>query len=148
MSVRLPSHALAFFAALSFMLTALAVEPQQELLIADADRIQAMLANNVPALERLLADELTYVHTTGEADGKAQLLGRIKSGALVYQGIITHEVVARVYGPAGVVTGLAELHVLKDRQPRSLPTRYTATYVLRGGRWQLVAYQSTQLPSP
>jgi ketosteroid isomerase-like protein len=148
MSVLLPRRALVCAAALCFLLTAHAAQPQQALLAADMARIQALLASDLPALERLLADDLTYVHTTAEADSKGRLLGKIRSGELVYQGITTHEVAARAYGTAGVVTGLAELHVLKEHQPRTLSTRYTATYIQHGGQWQLVAYQSTQLPPP
>jgi hypothetical protein len=98
-------------------------------------------------LGRLFADELTYVHTTGAVDGKPQLLGKIKSGELVFQQIKTQDVVARPYGTAGVVTGTAELHVINAHQPKVLSLRYTATYVQHEGHWQLVAYHSTQLPS-
>jgi hypothetical protein len=149
MSAFLPLRALVFLGALSFLTMAHAADPlQQALLDADAARIKAQIGADEAALRHLLSEDLTYVHTTGALDGKAQLMDKIKSGALVYQQILTRDVVARSYGPAGVVTGLAELHVLNAHQPRTLSTRYTATYVQRDGRWQLVAYQSTQLPAP
>jgi hypothetical protein len=144
------ARALAFLIALSFILTARAADPlQQALLDADSARTHAFVGADAATVERLLGEELTYVHSTGEVDGKPQLLGKIKAGGLVYQSIRTHDVVAHSYGTAGVVTGVAELQVLNAHQPRSLSLRYTAIYVQREGRWQLVAYQSTTLsPSP
>jgi hypothetical protein len=145
MSARL--RFLALIVAGSFMALAQAAgTAQQALLAVDAERVAAFLAADPVRLGRLLADDLTYGHTTGELDDKAQLLGKLKSGELVYQSITTRDVVARAYGTAGVVTGTAALHVLNAHQPRDVRLRYTATYVLRDGHWQLVAYQSTPLP--
>jgi hypothetical protein len=147
MSARLPSWALAVILASSLVATAGAAgTAQQELLDADGARVAALLASDAGALGRLFSDEVTYVHTTGLLDGKTQLLGKLKSGELVFQSIKTQDVVARPYGSAGVVTGTAELHVLNAHRPLTLLLRYTATYIHREGRWQLVAYQSTPLP--
>jgi hypothetical protein len=55
-------------------------------------------------------------------------------------------VAARPYGTAGVVTGVADVHVLNAHKPLVLALRYTATYALHEGHWQLVAYESTLLP--
>jgi hypothetical protein len=147
MPARLPSWALAIILVSSFVATAGAAgTAQQALLDADGARVAALLASDAGALGRLFSDEMTYVHTSGVVDGKSQLLGKLKSGELIFESIKTQDVVARPYGAAGVVTGTAELHVQNAHRPLTLLLRYTATYIHRDGRWQLVAYQSTQLP--
>jgi len=152
MSQRLASRLLVFIAAFSFVALAhmglahAAGSAQQALLDIDAERAAAFQTADVGRIARLLSDDLTYVHTTGIIDGKPSLLGKIKSGDLTYQSVKTQDVVARPYGTAGIVTGTAELHVLSAHQPKVIMLRYTATYVLHDGRWQLVAYQSTPLP--
>lgn len=145
-SQRLASQLSVFIAACLLVTLARAADPaQQGLLDADAERVAALLAADTGRLGRLFAEQLSYVHTTGALDGKAALLGKIKAGELVFQSIQPHDVVAHVYGSAGVVTGTAELHVLNAHQPRVLSLRFTATYVQHDGHWQLAAYQSTQL---
>ena len=40
----------------------------------DRERVAALLAKDTPALNRLLDDELVYVHSTGVADSKQSYL--------------------------------------------------------------------------
>ena len=115
---------------------------------ADAERLTAMVAADRPALERLLAPELSYAHSSGSVQDRAALLEALGSGALRYTAIRTGEVVARAYGATGVVVATAEFDVIANGTPRSLALGYTATYLKRGGRWQLLAYRSTALPPP
>jgi ketosteroid isomerase-like protein len=115
---------------------------------ADTRRFQAMVGRDRQALEGLLADDLTYTHSTGQLESKAQLLELISSGALVYRSIEPEEVAVRVYGDAAVVTGRALIRVENRGQALVLPVRFTSVYVNRDGLWRLAAWQSTRLPEP
>lgn len=114
-----------------------------QLLATDALRTQAMVAGDFPLLERVLADDLSYVHSNGLVAGKAALLAALRAHQIRYLSITTGDVAARDYGCTGVVTGSAMLEVEAGGRPATLALRYTATYVLRDRRWQLAAYQST-----
>ena len=50
------------------------------LLAADQARYTAMVARDWPTLDRLLGDDLIYVHSQGNAQNKAQHFGDTKSG--------------------------------------------------------------------
>ncbi|HYG62121.1 MAG TPA: nuclear transport factor 2 family protein [Thermoanaerobaculia bacterium] len=115
---------------------------------ADAQRFAAMVARDRQALERLLADDLTYTHSTGQVESKAQFLESIAAGGLVYQAIDPEEVAVRVYGETAVVTGRASLRVESRGQALVLPVRFTSVYVRKDGLWRLAAWQSTRLPEP
>ena len=117
-----------------------------DLIAADAARTTAMVSGDMAALDRLLGDELTYVHSTGALDSKPRLLEELRTHELRYRSIASREAQARVYGDAGVIVGIATMQVEKGAMSRALTLRYTASYVMRQGRWQLVAYQSTLLP--
>ena len=52
---------------------------------AEATRIQAMLAADFAAVDRLLADELTYTHSNAKQDNKAAYLEPFLSGRTRYQ---------------------------------------------------------------
>ncbi len=112
----------------------------------DATRARATVAADLPVLERLLGEDLTYGHTNGQLEGKREFLDKLRSGARRYKALSTEDVHARVFGTAAVVTGTAAAEVESDGKPMSFELRYTATYVQRQGQWVLVAYQSVRLP--
>lgn len=123
-----------------------ASQTERQLIDTERQRFAAMVAADIGALERLLADELTYTHTTGTTDSKAELLASLSSGTLKYLSIEPQEMRARPYGEAGVVTGRAAMKVRAGGQELALRIAFTDVYVRRDGRWQMVAWQSTRLP--
>ncbi len=54
----------------------------------------------------------------------------------------------RVYGDAAVNTGYYTFSYVKDGETKSLPARYSFTYVKRGGHWLIVDHHSSAMPSP
>lgn len=113
----------------------------------EESRFAAMLSRDVPALRRILADDLTYTHSSGQLESKEQLIESIASGAFQYLAILPEGALdVRVYGDAAVVTGKGTFRVRAGGEERSLKLRFTDVYVLRDGRWQMVAWQSTRLP--
>ncbi len=109
-------------------------------------RFAAMVAQDVSALEPLLAEELNYCHSNGEVEDKPRFLETIRSGRLRYEAIDAQELDVRVYQNVAIVTGLIRVKAQAGNQPVRLNVRYTDAYVNRDGRWQLVAWQSTRLP--
>jgi ketosteroid isomerase-like protein len=119
-----------------------------ELLKADARRLEALVAADVPALQALLGDELRYVHADGRVETKYVLIAALESQGTDYLAAKSRDVVARAYGEAGAVSGTVQLRVRTAGGPeRKLRALYTAVYAKRDGSWQLVAYQSTPAPA-
>lgn len=119
---------------------------ERQLIDAERQRFAAMVEADVGTLERLLADELTYTHTTGTTDTKTELLASLSSGTLKYLSIEPEDMRARPYGEVGVVTGRAAMKVRAGGQELAFRIAFTDVYVRRDGRWQVVAWQSTRLP--
>jgi ketosteroid isomerase-like protein len=113
---------------------------------AELRRFEAMTRRDLAALDALLADELTYVHSSGELETKAGLLATLRSERLAYDSIAPSDVDARVFGETAVVTGRSRMQVRAAGQVRRFTIRYTDVYVRRAGRWQTVAWQSTVVP--
>ena len=129
--------------------TAATAGPQpddQTLLVADTARMQAMVASDGAALERLLADDLSYGHSDGRVQGKSELLESLRTGKMRYRRLSAEEASARVYGCAGIVTAKASAEVETPERTLSVTLRYTATYAWLTDHWALVAYQSVRLP--
>jgi ketosteroid isomerase-like protein len=125
-----------------------ATSAEEAVRAADTARIQATVANDLQALDKAFGDDLTYTHSSGVMESKAQVLGKLRSGATRYHTIAPDDVKVRVYGDTAVMTGRAAVNVTVDGRTSDLLLRFTCVYVHRGGAWQFVAWQSTRLPQP
>jgi hypothetical protein len=142
----LVSMAVAFIASSMFAEPArAAATPEQQVLQEDANRFAAMVKGDLAALDRLLAIELTYIHSNARLEDKHAFLYGIKSGGTKYLKIIPTERQAHVMGNVAVITGVAAVHVVDRGQDLDITIRYTDVHVLRGGRWQMVSWQATRL---
>jgi len=107
-----------------------------------------MVRADTGALAQLLAPDLTYTHTDGTQNTRAELLHIVGSGALRYASITPELREVRVAGSSAVVTGRSAMRVEAGGQVRAFGIRYLAVY-RRGARgWELIAWQSTRLPAP
>jgi ketosteroid isomerase-like protein len=108
-------------------------------------RFHAMVQNDLKSLAPLLSEDLVYVHTDGAVESKAEFLQRLRSGALRYRSIEPTDVRVRTFGSTAIVTGRSQMAVTIAGADREFAIRYTAVYVVRGDRWQLVSWQSTRI---
>ncbi len=122
-------------------------DPRQEILAADARRFAAMVQGNLTALEGLLTEDLTYTHSNGQVETRAQLLEGIRSGTLRYLAAEPSGAVVRVYGETAIVTGRADLRVSAQGRELTVPVQFTEVWVKSGGTWKMAAWQSTRTGS-
>ena len=120
---------------------------EQAVLKADNARFAAMLSADTAALEKLLADELSYTHSNAQVQDKAAFISDIKTGKIKYVTIEPTDQKARVFGSTAIVTGGASVHVVQNGNDLTFKIRYTNTHLNRGGAWQMVAWQATRLPA-
>lgn len=122
------------------------IKVTQEIQQLDSLRVQAMIHADSSTLARVLADDLTYTHTNGRVDTKAQLLASLISGKLKYEAISYERAQLRNYGAVAVSTGLVAMQVKAGEQRLRFQARFTSVYVKQGNHWQMAAWQSTRLP--
>jgi len=108
-------------------------------------RFAAMTRQDVTALDRLLAPDLSYCHSTGLCETKPQALATIASGRLRYKSIRVERTLARAEGDVEITNGAISIDIEENGQPLTLHLAYTGVYVVRDGRWQLTAWQSTRI---
>lgn len=53
----------------------------------------------------------------------------------------------RIFGTIPIVTGGAAVHVIQNGNDLKINIRYTNSSISRAGSWQMMACQSTRLPS-
>lgn len=108
-------------------------------------RFLAMVNGDVAALERLLADDLTYTHSNGTVETKLQFLASIRTKTLEYREIEAEDVKVSLHGETAIVTGLAAVKLATGGREMDLSLRFTAVYIRKGGAWKLAAWQSTRV---
>jgi hypothetical protein len=121
---------------------------EQQVLQAEKDRFAAMVKGDRAALEKLLADDLTYTHSTALLETKEQFIKSVTSGNIDYVSIVPSEPDSkvRINGNSAIVTGIAAVNVIDNGKDRKIRIRYTTVYGNRGGSWLLQAWQSTVIP--
>jgi hypothetical protein len=111
----------------------------------DRQRMAAMAEKDVAKLDRIIADDLIYTHSSARVDTKKTLIGAMESGTTVYTAVEPSDVVAQDLGDAVVLTGVAAISVNSGGVPNSFRVRFVDVYASRGGQWQMVTWQSTRL---
>jgi ketosteroid isomerase-like protein len=119
---------------------------RQMIIDLDKKRMTAMAQKDIATLNALLADDLVYTHSSARLDTKQSLIGNMEAGSTVYTAVEPSDVKAQDLGDTVVLTGSCRISVMSGGRPNSFSVRFTDVYANKGGRWQMVAWQSTRLP--
>lgn len=114
----------------------------QTILDLESQRLTAMVDNDVDTLDRILADDLSYVHTTAALDTKESFVSGIGSGRLNYESITPTPKTVRTYANCAIVRGGAHVHVNGNH----FSLEYTVVYVNNDGDWQMTSWHATRVP--
>jgi hypothetical protein len=118
-----------------------------DVLMAEHARTTALEAGDLVALDKILGEDLTYVHASGKVDTKVSLLQAIRSGEIHYISWQSRKLNVRVIGDSAVLDGEYAVRVTDRRvkpDPFDINIFILAVYARRSGRWQQIAWQSTR----
>ncbi|HEY6978523.1 MAG TPA: nuclear transport factor 2 family protein [Chitinophagaceae bacterium] len=119
---------------------------QTEVMMKMANLRNAILSKDSVTLSNLLADDVTYGHSSGLIQTKAELIRSIVSGEQDYKSLEPSDMIVRIYDNAGVVNANVKASVIYKGKPTDLNMAVTFTWVKINGDWKLVARQSVKLP--
>lgn len=104
--------------------------------------LDAYEQHDAKAMDAIVADDFTITFPDGSMQTKPQIMEMIRrprppagQGSRFY----TEDVRARVYGDTVILLGRVVSEYVRGGQTVKEASRYTDTYVKRGGRWQVVA---------
>ncbi len=103
------------------------------------------LKADVAGLDKLLADDWLLTHSDGRVQDKKDYLQELSSRSRSNQAIENEDVSIRHYGVTAVVTGTSVQAGTSNGLPWSGRFRYTRVWILREGRWQMVASHSSRI---
>ena len=103
---------------------------------------RAAVKQDAAALNKLLADDLTYCHAGGKMQTKAEYIAAVMTGPSHYESMTFTDMKIRIYGKTAIVTGTVDVKL--TNQP-VFTVRTLHAYVENSGQWQLAAHESTRL---
>ena len=119
----------------------------EEIIELEKRRIEAMAKQDAKTLDEILADDLTFTHSSGRVDTKAEFITKATTGILNYHSLSSEDVKVRQYGDTAIVTGQGIVHVESARTgDNKYPISFIDVYVKRDDTWRMVAWQCTKLP--
>lgn len=112
----------------------------------EQQRRAAMVAADTRTLAGIIAEDATYVHSTGMMQKRDELFRLLENKSIRYLSFRVEKAAYRVYGDAVIGTGVQKVEVMSGGKSKVISSRYTVIYTMRDGGEKMVAYQSTALP--
>ena len=101
---------------------------------------QAMVKNDVQALERLIHDDLVFIDVEGNVQGKRDDIDSHASGAMVQTAVeFVEEPVMQLHGETAVVAVKAHVKVQLQGNPVEALCRYLRVWLFQDERWQILS---------
>ena len=123
-------------------------EAEQAVLAAHDRRIAATIKGDLAGLAAMMTEDLTYTHSSGVEETRAEFLEGLKTGKYVYREITPRDRRVRVHGDAAIVSGPCRVVIEPGGKRTELDLYFTELYVKEGGAWRMALWQSTRLPPP
>ena len=117
------------------------------LLKAEETRRQAMLESNTQKLGMLMADNMTYTHSSGIIDSKQAYLQLLSSGTVTYETVTFNNLNIQLIGQVGLISGTMKAGLIRAGARKQIATAYLAVWEHVSGDWLLRAVQATSLPA-
>ena len=111
----------------------------------EEERNRAILSGDAATLDRMTADDYTFITLRGELRTKAEIVKGFQSGAFKYESRTISELKVKVYGETAVVTGRSTQKGEENGKDYSGDYRFTRVYVRDKGHWMTVALQTTPI---
>ena len=115
-------------------------------LTAEDRRYRAMVEADLATLDLLLDDRVSYAHSSGVRDTKAEYLEKVRSGYYVYRRIDHPVERVEVVGDTAIVVGRMTADLTVDGTPKVIDNLALAVWTRTAGDWRLLAYAPTRLP--
>jgi len=118
-------------------------DAKKAVLAAEQAYVDAMIKHDKAALEKLLADDLVYIHSSSKSESKADVIQVIASGSTTYESIEFRDTTVRQYGDVVITNHKA---TIKTKQTGVANLLVTHVWAKNKGGWQFVSRQASRLP--
>jgi ketosteroid isomerase-like protein len=105
---------------------------------------QAVLADDIPTMDKLLSEDYLGIEANGEVVTKVQQLDHMRSRQFVIDKLQTSDVKIKLVGQIAIVTSLAQVTGIVDGDHLQGAYRYTRIYQrIANGSWKVTNFEVT-----
>jgi hypothetical protein len=109
---------------------------------------EAMLAFDYAALDGLLSDDLSYVHSTGVVESKPEYLSALRRGLYEYAAITKVGSSTRLFADIAITSGVIDMLVGAQGSAKgTIRLQHVLVWVRELGTWRLLLHQATRIPA-
>jgi ketosteroid isomerase-like protein len=106
---------------------------------------KAMLGADRSQFEALCADQLSYGHSSGKLETKAQVIAAAVSGKSTWKFITLTDQSSQIVGPNAIVRHILTGETLSDGKTNSIKIGILMVWQKQDGRWKLLARQAYKI---
>lgn len=106
---------------------------------------KALIAKDTNVLKQLLHKDLSYGHSNGWVETKADVIKDLVNGKLTYNKINTKNITWTVTNTVATMRNSADINYELDGKPGELNLHVLQVWLKTNKGWQLLARQSTKL---
>jgi hypothetical protein len=114
----------------------------------EAELYRAMLAFDFIALDGLLSDEVSYIHSTGVVETKAEYFAGLRQGLYEYGDITIPDGKTRMFEGVAITTGVMEMLVgARGSAKGTIRLQHVLVWRREVSIWRLLLRQATRIPA-
>ena len=117
-----------------------------EAVAAEDARYAAQMGDDFGALQKLLGNDLVYIHSSAVVDTKASYIDSMKSGTVKYRVMRRSDVTVRTYGCIAIISGLGNFDVTVKGQELAVEIRFHSIWAKRDDGLQFISWEATRTP--
>ena len=122
---------------------------REQIVALEVEWRRAALADDVPAMDKLLSDDYLGITSSGEVLTKTQQLDHMRDHELVLTRLDISELKIKLIGNIAIVTSLAQVEGSSDGEPLQGAYRYTRVYQrVANGSWKITDFEVTPTTHP
>jgi hypothetical protein len=125
-------------------LTSVHAQEQQVLMMKMGEFKTALIRKDSVTLSRLLSDDVSYGHSNGLLQSKAQLIRDVVSGVQDYKSIEPSNMSIHIYDNTGVITMQSKISMSMQGKPLDLSMNVLWVWIMQNKEWKMVARQSVK----
>lgn len=140
----LPRLALVLVALVAAVVSGRAAESAVDLVLrADQARLSAMMAGDGATLNKLMSDDLSFVHSDGRVETKREYVKNMLAGDTAYADAKTSDLQTKQIAPDVVILiGAQDMRKKLGPTWSEIKLKFLAVWRNEAGTWRLVAWQS------
>jgi len=119
---------------------------ESDVVTAEVARYEAQTGDDFIAMDRIIGDDLVYIHSSSVVDDKPAYINSMRSGTVKYRTMRMLENKVRIYDCLAIMTGTARFEVTVKGSDITVDLRFSEAWARRGDDLQFVSWQATRIP--